>query len=145
MNAQYLPDTVIWKKKMDFKTYRSSARRPHSIASGKFVRTRLCVILGEPRQRVDSKLITVEMLELFLLSAPFPGVEVVDTLCTPSPTLDKRDNKSWVKPCLARGAGSKERLVYLSAREAKHRRAPSATCGSKISNKVVTQTKKYLF
>ena len=33
-----------------------------------------------------------------------------------------------VKPCLASGAGSTPRLVKRSAREAKQRKAPSATC-----------------
>lgn len=55
--------------------------------------------------------------------APWAAVGVADD----SPQLDNLSNNSSVSPCLASGAGSTPLRVNLSARDAKHRRAPSDT------------------
>ena len=111
----------------------SSPRSPLSMASGKSDRSRSCVIVGDPRQSVDRRLITVEILGLDLASwmLTFPGVLAVETLGPNSPACWSRCSNSSIRPCWARGAGSTPRRVKRSAREAKHRRAPSATCQSK--------------
>ena len=93
-----------------------------------------CVTLGEPLHSVDKRLITVEMFGLLLASGVAPAVPlgvlgwvvavVKEAGC---PQLARRSRSSSVRPCLARGAGSTPRLVKRSARDAKQRRAPSAT------------------
>ena len=108
----------------------SSPLRPLSTASGRSDLKRSWVIAGEPRHRVDNKLITVEMLGFDLASGAMedvPGVDDADTLWLASPTQCSRCSSSRIRPCLASGAGSIPRRVYRSAREAKHLSAPSAT------------------
>jgi len=50
-------------------TYRSSPCRAFSMASGSWERNKSCVTTGEPRHKVDRRLITVDMLGLDLESA----------------------------------------------------------------------------
>lgn len=56
-----------------------------------------------------------------------PGLQADDGPDTVPPAAAMRDNNSSVNPCLAKGAGSTPRRVNLSAKEAKHLRAPSET------------------
>ena len=77
---------------------------------------------------------TVEMLGLLLASGVAPAAPlgvlpwvvavVKEAGC---PQFARRSSSSSVSPCLAKGAGSTPRLVKRSARDAKQRRAPSAT------------------
>ena len=86
--------------------------------------------VGEPRQSVESREMTVEMLGLALHSGVRLGLEGVldsEVLWPPSLILYRRHSSSWIRPCLASGAGSTERRVKRSASDAKHRSAPSAT------------------
>lgn len=94
-------------------------------------------MLGEPLQSVDSRLMMVEtdaddlvsgvaVTLAFRPGAPGP----VDVLRFGPAAFDSRVRSSVTRPCSARGAGSTPRRVNRSAREAKQRRAPSATCNT---------------
>ena len=111
--------------------YLSSPCRALSIASGSSERSNSCVTPGEPRQSVDSRLMTVEMLGLLLVSGVAvmpPGVDVTDVpRFDDEPAHDSRCRRSSTRPCRASGAGSMPRRVKRSASDAKHRSAPSAT------------------
>ena len=110
--------------------YLSSPFSPLSMASGSLERSRSCVTAGEPRHKVDSREMTVEMLGLALHSGVRLGLEGVldsEVLWPPSLILCRRHSSSWIRPWRASGAGSTDRRVKRSASEAKHRRAPSAT------------------
>ncbi len=88
------------------------------------------VIPGEPRQRVDKRLITVDILGLLLVSGVAviaPGVRESEASRLGPPALPSLCRRSLTNPCCASGAGSTPRLVNRSASEAKHLRAPSAT------------------
>lgn len=95
---------------------------------------------GDPRHRVDNKLMMVDTLAVFFPSfgvfpaeetpeAPPAGLDAVAAAAlTAVPSeLDIRANKSLISPCSANGAGSTPRLVKRSERDAKQRNAPSAT------------------
>lgn len=110
--------------------YLSSPLNPLSIASGSSDLRRSCVMDGDPRHRVDRRLITVEILGLDLLSGvmlTLPGVLDTDTLGPTSPTFSNRFNSSSTSPLWDKGAGSIPLRVNRSARDAKQRNAPSAT------------------
>ena len=110
--------------------YLSSPCRAFSMASGRSDLNRSCVMPGDPRQRVDKRLITVEILGLLFVSGVAdsdPGVEDMELPGAGAPAVDRRWRRSVTRPCRARGAGSMPRRVKRSAREAKQRRAPSAT------------------
>lgn len=110
---------IIWIKDTETSssikyTYLSSPCNPLSMASGKLERRRSWVMLGDPLHKVDNRLITVDTLALVLpspLTELLPGVDVVDALWTPSPTRWSRDSKSWMRPWLAKGAGSNDLRV----------------------------------
>lgn len=98
------------------------------------------VIDGEPRHKVDKRLIIVETLAVFFPSlgvfpadetpeAPAVVLEAVVAAVLPEVPneLDILANKSLSSPCSAKGAGSTPRRVKRSDREAKQRNAPSAT------------------
>lgn len=98
------------------------------------------MIDGDPRHKVDNKLIIVETLAVFFPSlGVFPADEtpvapavVLDVLVAVAFTevpkeLDILANKSLSNPCSANGAGSTPRRVNRSERDAKQRNAPSAT------------------
>ena len=113
-------------------SYLSSPLRALSIASGSFDLSRSCVTPGDPRHRVESRLITVLILGLLLVSGVAdmdPGVDSMEEPRFRPPANDSLCNRSFTRPCWARGAGSTPFLVKRSASEAKHLRAPSATCG----------------
>jgi hypothetical protein len=135
-----------------------------SMASGSSERRRSWVIPGDPRHRVDSKLMTVEMEELQVadfVPVASTGLEVVAAEAVAEPALpaaaaagefvdccdvvvvvavpaafDRRKRRAETSPCSARGPGSMPRRVKRSANEAKHLRAPSATCPSSCWSKV---------
>ena len=110
--------------------YLSSPCRALSMASGSSERSNSCVTPGEPRHSVESRLMTVEMLGLLLVSGVavmLPGVDVMEVPTFDDPAQHKRCKRSSTRPCWARGAGSMPRRVKRSANDAKHRRAPSAT------------------
>ena len=89
---------------------------------------------GEPLHSVDSRLITVEMLGLLLVSGVaemLPGVADRELPGAGAPEEESRCRSSVIKPCWAKGAGSTPRRVKRSAREAKQRSAPSATLKDK--------------
>ena len=92
---------------------------------------------GDPLHRVDSKLITVDILGFPLESGVVPA-EAATVVLAPDakaaagiPQFASLSSSSVVRPCFANGAGSTPRLVKRSAREAKQRKAPSATCENK--------------
>lgn len=70
------------------------------------------------------------MVETDVLLLLESGVAPLPPVLSPAATaaLASLSNNSLVKPCSANGAGSTPRRVKRSAREAKHRRAPSDTC-----------------
>ena len=86
---------------------------------------------GDPRQRVESRPITVEILGLLFDSGVAvtsePEVADMELPGAGVPAAERRWRRSVTKPWRASGAGSTPRLVKRSASEAKHRRAPSAT------------------
>lgn len=85
---------------------------------------------GEPRQSVDSRLITVDMLELLLdsgVTAIFPAVLDRALPVADAPANASLRSSSSVRPFFDRATGSIPRRINRSAREAKQRRAPSAT------------------
>lgn len=127
-------------------SYLSSPLSPLSIASGKSDLSRSCVMVGDPRQSVESRLITVEILGLDFASGRemLPGVLAVDRLGPDSPACCSRCSSSSINPCLARGAGSIPLRVKRSAREAKQRSAPSATCNDKQKLLPVRISKRHL-
>jgi len=104
------------------------------------------VIEGEPRHKVDKRLIMLDTLAVFFPSPgvfaeaeiPFPvfDTEGVFELAVVIPLVPSEDDilasKSRTRPCSANGCGSIPRLVNRSEREAKHRKAPSATCRDSI-------------
>ncbi len=118
------------------------------------------MIPGDPRHRVDSKLMTVEMDELHvadLVPVASTGLEVVAeadaadaagefvdgcddddvvVVAAAPAAFDKRKRRAETSPCSAKGPGSMPRRVKRSANEAKHLRAPSATCPSSCWSKV---------
>jgi hypothetical protein len=119
----------------------SSPFRAFSNASGNSDLSKSYVIEGDPRQRVDNKLIIVDTLAVF-----FPSAGVLDADETPEAPialdagvppaefipelpneLDILARRSRTRPCSAKGAGSTPRRVKRSDNEAKQRRAPSAT------------------
>lgn len=89
------------------------------------------VTLGDPRHSVDNRLTIVDTDVLLLLES---GVAPLPPVFSPADAaaLANLSNNSPLSPCSANGAGSTPRRVKRSAREAKHRRAPSDTC--KIHN-----------
>lgn len=101
------------------------------MASGSMERSRSCVTVGEPRHNVDRSEMTVDTLGEALVSGFM--VDFGDLLgrlsdvLPPSPTFINRARSSWISPWLAKGAGSTERRVKRSAKEAKQRSAPSDT------------------
>lgn len=114
-------------------THLSSPFNPLSIASGRSDLKRSWVIPGEPRHKVDKRLMTVDILGLDLDSGVLaPGVLAKETLWLVSPALCNLCRSSSMSPCWARGTGSMPLRVNLSAKEAKHLRAPSATCYNRI-------------
>ena len=92
----------------------SSPRSAFSVATRSSDLSRLCVTPGDPRQRVDSRLITVEMLGLLLASGvavSVPGVLERELPRGGDPALDRRSSKSSTRPLAASGAGSTPRRV----------------------------------
>lgn len=86
---------------------------------------------AEPRQSVDNRLITVDMLGLLFDSAGTArGPAVLDKeLPDPdAPASTSLRKSSSVRPFFDRATGSIPRRIKRSARDAKQRRAPSATC-----------------
>ena len=89
---------------------------------------------GDPLHSVDNKLITVDILGFPLESGVVPADAATEVLAPDAraaagmPQWASLSSSSVVRPCLASGAGSTPRLVKRSAREAKQRKAPSATC-----------------
>lgn len=104
------------------------------MASGKLDRNKSWVMVCEPRHSVDNKLMIVDTDEdddVFVVSGAdafvlpvAPGVPGVGFAA-----FDKRDSNSATRPFSASGAGSTPRLVNRSDRDAKQRKAPSATYG----------------
>lgn len=84
------------------------------------------VILGDPLNNVDNKLIVVDMLDDVLTSVA-PGDEDVLFTELGNVTLLSFTNNLFTRPWAANGAGSIPRRVNLSASEAKHLKAPSDT------------------
>lgn len=84
------------------------------------------VILGDPLNNVDNKLIVVDMLDDVLTSV-VPGEEDVLFTELGSVTLFSFTSNLFTSPWAAKGAGSIPRRVNLSANEAKHLKAPSDT------------------
>ena len=84
------------------------------------------VTLGDPRQSVERRLTIVETDVLLLLAS---GVAPLVPLFSPAEAaaLASLSNNSLLRPCSAKGAGSTPRRVNLSARDAKHLKAPSET------------------
>ena len=85
-----------------------------------------CVTLGDPRHSVDNRLTIVDTDVLLLLES---GVAPLLPVFSPAEAaaLANLSNNSLLSPCSAKGAGSTPRRVKRSARDAKHRRAPSDT------------------
>lgn len=79
---------------------------------------------------MESRLITVEMLGLLLVSGVAerdPGVAESELPGAGAPADDNLWSRSATSPCRASGAGSIPRRVNRSASDAKHLNAPSAT------------------
>ena len=142
-----------------------------SMASGSFDLKRLEVIEADPRQRVERSETTVEIpawlrasmtwvtieeeaevdrREEEELEATAEDDEVAEELSVavdePTETLDSLDRRWSTKPCSAKGAGSTPLLVNLSAKEAKHLKAPSETwlssCLSNLDRESTQETRE---
>merc|ERR1719318_760995 len=117
-------------------THLSSPCNACSMAWGRLDLRRLCVMVGEPLHRVERREMVVDTDgdDLAADSGVAPGPPgVPDTLVLwflDAAAWLRRLNNSVVSPFSAKGAGSMPFLMNLSAREAKHLRAPSATCWS---------------
>lgn len=95
------------------------------------------MILGDPLNSVDKRLIVVDMLDDVLTSVDPEDDDVLFTELF-KVTLFSFTNNLFTRPCSANGAGSIPRRVNLSAKDAKHLKAPSDTYDKEIN----TQTSK---
>lgn len=107
----------------------------------------------DPRHSVDSRLMMVDTDDdddafvvsgagVFVLPVA-PGVPGAGFAA-----FDSRDSNSPTRPFSAKGAGSTPRRVNRSDKDAKQRKAPSATCGKQmncISRRVSWLAKLMLF
>ena len=97
-------------------------------------------MVAEPRHRVDRREMLVDTDWADLLGSEAaelpPGVPVTLLLWARDEAWDSRSSSSSVSPHSARGAGSTPFLMNLSAKLAKHFRAPSATWLSSYLSRV---------
>lgn len=84
------------------------------------------VILGDPLNNVDNRLIVVDMLDDVLTSVAPDDDDALFTEFVILTLLSFTSNR-FTRPWAAKGAGSIPRRVNLSAKDAKHLKAPSDT------------------
>ena len=86
------------------------------------------VTVGDPRHNIDKTLTMIETFPELLRDSVILALRLFDVFrLHANAELTSFFSNSSVNPCFAKGAGSTPRRVNLSARQAKHFSATSAT------------------